>query len=236
MTEIHHPNRRLINWIVYDMMDRLLRRYAVNFRGVLYDLGCGDQPYRDFFLRHADEYVGVEWSGNGRPRPPDIIADLNQPLAIADAVADTVVSFSVLEHLCEPQVMINEAYRILKPGGALMLQVPWQWWIHEAPHDFYRYTPYGLRYMLGKAGFAQVQIEAQCGFFTMMVLKFNYFTNRAIPGPRLIRRFFKLFLVPFWFLGQILAPHLDRLDRDWELEAQGYFVLAVKPKSDEPQG
>ena len=76
----------------------------------------------------------------------DIVADLNKPLPIESEVADVVVSISVLEHLCEPMTMLSESFRILKPGGSILLQVPWQWWIHEAPYDFYRYSPYGLNY------------------------------------------------------------------------------------------
>ncbi len=230
-----HPNRRWINWVLYEIGDRYLRKYRPHLRGVIYDLGCGEQPHKSFFLEHGERYVGVDWwGGNGQHRP-DIISDLNQPLEIPSQAADSVVSLSVLEHLCEPQVMLNEAFRILKPGGAIVLQVPWQWWIHEAPHDYFRYTPFALRYMLGKAGFELIEVEAQCGFFTMWIVKFNYFTNRAITGPMPVRRFFKMFLVPVWYLGQVLAPYLDRLDKNWELETQGYFVLAFKPKTDEPQ-
>ena len=80
--------------------------------------------------------------------------------------------------------MLNEAFRILKPGGAIVLQVPWQWRVHEAPHDYFRYTPYGLKYLFEKAGFVDVVVEPQSGFFTMWILKMNYFSTRFIRGPR----------------------------------------------------
>lgn len=225
-----------MNWVLYEIGDKYLRKYSSFLKGALYDLGCGEQSHKNFFLQHADSYVGVDWwEGDGACRP-DIVANLNQCLEISSEVADSVVSLSVLEHLCEPQVMLNEAFRILKPGGAMVLQVPWQWWIHEAPHDYFRYTPYALRYMFGKAGFERVHVQAQCGFFTTWIVKFNYFTNRAITGPKPIRRFLKMFLVPLWYVGQLAAPYLDRLDKNWDLETQGYFVLAFKPQLDEPQG
>ena len=225
-----------MNWVLYDMAERGLRKYIPYYKGVVYDLGCGQQPHRQFLLQFAETYIGVDWKTEDEGASPDVVANLNEPLGISNQVADTVISFSVMEHLCEPQIMLNEAFRILKPGGAMVLQVPWQWWIHEAPHDYFRYSPYGLRYMFGKAGFDDVRIEAQCGFFTTWIVKFNYFTNRAITGPKPIRRFLKMFLLPFWYAGQVLAPYLDRLDKNWELETQGYFVLAFKPKADEPQG
>ena len=224
-----HSNRRALNWLVYDISDRFLQKYSGNFKGVLYDLGAGESPYKDFFLQHAKQYVAVDWAGSLHDTKADIVADLNKPLPIETEVADTVVSLSVMEHLCEPQIMLNEAFRILKPGGGMVLQVPWQWWIHEAPYDFFRYTPYGLKYLFEKAGFGDVVVEPQGGFFTMWILKFNYFSMRFTHGRRPLRWLIKAVLLPLWYVGQKAAPYLDKLDKNWEAEASGYFVTARKP-------
>lgn len=135
-----HGNRKAYNWLVYDCGDRFLAQNTNRFRGVLYDLGCGESPYREWFLKYADTYVGVDWSDSLHDIKADVVANLNGSLPINDEVADTVMSLSVLEHICEPQQMLSEAYRILKPGGGLVLQVPWMWWVHEAPYDYFRYT------------------------------------------------------------------------------------------------
>ena len=224
----NHPNRGHHNWLIYNILDRFLQQHIAYYKGVIYDLGAGESPYKRFLLLYADQYVAVDWASSYHITQADIIADLNQPLPIKSAVADTVVSFSVLEHLREPQVMLNEAFRILKPGGNLILQVPWQWWIHEAPHDYFRYTPYGLNYLLTKAGFVDITVAAQSGFFTMWILKFNYMSLRYICGPLLVRGIIRIILLPIWYIGQALAPWLDRLDRNWALEATGYFVIARK--------
>lgn len=231
MISRNHSNRRAYNWLIYDVGDRFLQKYVPLYRGVLYDLGAGESPYRDYFMKHVQRYVAVEWGGSPHHTRPDVVADLNRPLPVADGVADTVVSLSVLEHLHAPQVMLDEAFRILKPGGALILEVPWQWWIHEAPHDHFRYSPYGLRHLLEQAGFVDIEVEAQAGFFTMLVLKLNYFSLRMIRGPVALRVAIRLLLWPFWQLGQYAAPWLDRLDRHPELEAPGYFATARKPST-----
>ena len=158
----------------------------------------------------------------------DVISNFNEKIDMEDNEADSIISLSVMEHLCEPQIFLNESHRILKDGGIIIIQVPWQWWVHEAPHDYFRYTPYGLKYLLEKAGFRDIKVEAQNGFFTMWIVKLNYFTTRFIVGPKYLRLVIKAILLPFWTLGQILAPLLDRLDRNWEVETQGYFVLARK--------
>jgi SAM-dependent methyltransferase len=223
-----HSNRNAHNWLAYDIGDNFLLKHKPFYKGVLYDLGCGEAPYRDYFLNHVEQYIGVDWFGSYHDTKADIVADLNKPLPVETEVADTVVSLSVLEHLCEPQAMLNEAYRILKPGGGIVLQVPWQWWIHEAPYDFFRYTPSGLKYMFEKAGFIDIEVEPQSGFFTMLVLKMNYFSVRFIRGPQLLRGVIKTFFLPIWYTVQKIAPWLDKLDRNWALETTGYYVTARK--------
>jgi 2-polyprenyl-3-methyl-5-hydroxy-6-metoxy-1,4-benzoquinol methylase len=226
----NHPNRSAHNWLAYDTSDRLLAKYISLYKGVLYDLGAGEAPYREFFLNYAERYVAVDWAVSYHEVKADIIANLNDPLPIENEVADTVTCLSVLEHLQQPQTLINEAFRILKSGGGVMvLQVPWQWLIHEAPHDYFRYTPYGLELMFRQAGFVDILIEPQAGFFTTIVLKLNYFTHRLIRGRRVVQWLLRFTFGIGWFVGQTLAPILDKLDNDWALESSGYFVTARKP-------
>lgn len=225
----NHSNRQAYNWLAYDCADRFLQNNSSHYKGVIFDLGCGEAPHKEFFLNYADQYVGVDWAGSYHNTKADIAADLNKPLPIDSEVADSLVSMSVLEHLCEPQMMLNEAFRILKPGGVMVLQVPWQWWIHEAPYDFFRYTPYGLKYLFENAGFEDINVAPQSGFFTMWLLKLNYFSLRFIRGPKPLRWAIKAVLLPLWYLGQKAAPHLDKLDKNWALETSGYFVTARKP-------
>lgn len=229
MISRNHSNRRAHNWLAYQSRDHFIEKHIPLYQGDLYDLGAGESPYRKFFLGHVRRYIAVDWAGSFHKTDADVVADLNKPLPIESAVADTVISLSVMEHLCEPQMMLNEAFRILKPGGAMVLQVPWQWWIHEAPYDYFRYTPYGLEYMFEKAGFVDVAVAPQSGFFTMWLLKFNYFTLRFIRGPQLLRWAIKAVLLPIWHLNQKAAPYLDRLDKNWAAETSGYFVTARKP-------
>lgn len=223
-----HSNRSLKNWILYDTGDKYLEKYSKFLKGHLVDLGCGEAPYKEYFLQYVDKYTGVDWSKTYHNSGADIESDLNVSINLDDDIADSIISLSVMEHLCEPQIFLNESYRILKPGGWMILQVPWQWWIHEAPHDYFRYTPYGLKYMFEKAGFVDVEVEAQCGFFTTWIVKMNYFSARFIRGPKLLKWFIKALLVPFWTIGQVLAPYLDKLDRNWDAETQGYFAVARK--------
>jgi ubiquinone/menaquinone biosynthesis C-methylase UbiE len=132
-----------------------------------------------------------------------------------------------MEHLREPQTMLNEAYRILKPGGTMVMQVPFMWWVHEAPFDFFRFTRYGLQYMFEKAGFGDVQVIPQTGFWVMWTLKFNYQSARLIRGPWPVRKLMVMLIRIVWAIDQRVAPWLDK---HWtcEEETAGYFITARK--------
>lgn len=82
--------------------------------------------------------------------------------------------------------------------------------------------------MFKKAGFKQVQVEAQSGIFTTWIVKMNYFSRRIIRGPIALKVIINGLLIPFWAIGQVLAPYLDKLSRNWNAETHGYFVLAKK--------
>jgi SAM-dependent methyltransferase len=216
------------NWLVLRSHNGFFARIREEVSGCVVDLGCGTMPYREELVGSGCRYIGVDWSSSRHGRAPDIVSDLNRALDVPSEVADAVVSISVLEHLYQPHVMLAEAWRVLRPGGLLFLQVPFQWWVHEAPHDYYRFTRYGLEFLLTAAGFVDARIEPDGGFWTTVVLKWNYHSLRWVRGPRPVRWLARLVLTPFWAVGQSLAPLLDRVDPN-PAETASYTVRARKP-------
>lgn len=228
MVDVKHSNSHHFNWLVYRINHKLLHHLSGHLKGTLYDFGCGEKPYGPYFDQFVDEYIGIDWSNTPHDSKADIIADLNKPLAVEDGVADSAISISVMEHLSEPSVFLAEVFRVLRAKGTFVMQVPFQWHIHEAPYDFFRYTPYGLEHLLQKVGFQEVEIIPCGGFFSMLALKLNYFSLRFIRGPKVLRLLVKLFLMPFWYLTQLSAIVLDGLDRNKPKETIGYWVVARK--------
>ena len=216
------------NWLIKKVVNDRVRGRLSDMCGTVVDLGCGTAPFRDDILKHAEEYIGVDWGNCIHASRPDVVADLNQPIPISDATADHVVSFEVIEHLAEPASMLKEAARILRPGGLLTLSAPFQWWEHEGPWDYQRFTRYGLTYQLEKAGFVDIEVRNTTGFWSMWLLKLNYQLARLIRGPRWFRRLERALLVPIWWINQVSGQIADKIWRE-ERETAGYFVIARKP-------
>ncbi len=223
-----HPNLSGHNWLAYRLLDRDLLRVSRLVRGEVLDAGCGACFYRTYVLQHATRYFGVDRVAAPGRSPPDMIADLSDGLPLADASFDTVLCLSVLEHTARPGHSMAEIARVLRPGGCLILQVPWQWHVHEAPNDYFRFTPYALRTICEDVGLECFELSCQGGCFSMLALKCNYLSLRLVRGPEPVKALARTLLWPAWAAMQSLAPMLDRLDRNWEAETGGYFVVARK--------
>jgi SAM-dependent methyltransferase len=119
------------------------------------DVGAGIAPFRELFAH--TRYVTCDWEESSYDEKVDIRAPADS-IPVDDGSFDAVVCTEVLEHVPEPSVVLAELHRVLRPGGVLLVTVPLVWFLHEEPHDYYRYTPHGLKFLLDGAGFADLEI------------------------------------------------------------------------------
>jgi SAM-dependent methyltransferase len=124
--------------------------------GNLLDVGCGTKPYRSLFK--VEGYRGL-----------DIDSPITRERGIADDLYDgkqfpyqgdsfdAVLCNQVLEHVFNPDDFLTEINRVLKPGGKLLLTVPFVWDEHEQPYDYARYSSFGLKALLENNGFKIVR-------------------------------------------------------------------------------
>lgn len=212
------------NWLPAWLNTRKVRRFATVCRGELLDIGCGSRPYESILGPRVTRYVGFDHPDTQHDRERvDVWGDA-QDLPFGDGSFDTVVSFHVIEHTESPQRVLAEAFRVLRPGGRVLLAVPFMWGLHEAPRDFHRLTSYGLDHLLAGAGFADVRIEPMTGTFGTLALRASYLVMRIaaeVPGGA---RPAAPVVATIQFAG--LAG--DRLYRDFT-DAAGYFAVAAKP-------
>lgn len=135
-------------------LNKGIARLATYFTGgTLLDVGCGIKPYEPLFK--VNRYLGLEIVGGGHSdeaKSADAFYDgLRFP--IKSCSIEYVISTQVLEHVFEQGLFINEIHRVLKPGGQLLLTVPFVWDEHECPYDYCRYTSFGIEFFLSNHGF-----------------------------------------------------------------------------------
>ena len=128
--------------IIAHVYEQAIREHA---EGLLLDLGCGNVPLYEVYKPYVSDNVCVDWLNSSRDNPYiDYQFDLNHCIPLESSKFDTIIATDVLEHIREPDLLWSEMSRLLKPGGKLILGVPFLYWIHEEPHDYYRYTKYRL--------------------------------------------------------------------------------------------
>ena len=124
------------------------------------------------------EYIGVEHEASfsmtnaDRSSAPDVLYD-GHTLPFADESFDTLLNIQVLEHTPEPQALLTEMARVLKRDGLLILSVPFCFRLHEEPHDYFRYTPHGIRTMCDAAGLEVTEMHAQGSLGSVVGHKLN---------------------------------------------------------------
>ncbi len=151
------------------------------------DVGCGAQPYRPLVEDAGFAYTGVDWpssihtTGTAAETVRHNLAET--PWPFADGSFDAIVCTEVLEHIPDPQALLNESKRILKPGGKMLLTAPLLWPEHEAPHDYHRFTRYALKMVFERAGFTVDRMDARGGWHLSMAQMIGIWSFYAVGKP-----------------------------------------------------
>jgi SAM-dependent methyltransferase len=210
---------------------RFLRRELSACRGRVLDVGAGQAPWREL-LAHAD-YVGldVESAGEfGMQRTAGIIYYDGQRMPFADASVDHVLCSEVIEHVPDAAACVAEIARVLRPGGTLVMTMPWSARLHHLPHDYRRLTRYGLTALLQGAGFGAIQIEERGNDVCAVTNKIIVMLIRMLrPGIHALWSWpLALLLAPVG-AAFLLAAHLSLiLGLGSSEDPLGYGVVASK--------
>lgn len=187
-----------------DVINRLAPTY---FNGELIDIGCGRMPYKKLILDNSNvsSYTGVDIEN---PRyqdkiKPDLYWD-GVKIPLENGTKDTAILIEVLEHVPDPNIVLQEINNKLKSGGYLFITVPFLWTLHDIPNDEYRYTPFALRRLLENSNFEIIELESFGSWHSSMASMLALYARRANFGRR--RKVLSILLMP-------IIKYLDKKDK-----------------------
>ncbi len=218
--------RFLTKMYILDSIKLMLKKYGKDFYGKkLLDVGCGSKPYAPMFRKLGVEYTGIDFKSYSpnktfSPELPDLYFDANYTKnfrlpKFKTGSYDIITSFEVLEHSKEPEVFFEEASRILKKGGYLVVSVPFIWELHMLPYDYYRYSEFKIRDFCEKNNFTIIEtINRGNAFSTILQLSIIAVTEQKWPFALRVLIygliFYPLQILTYLFSGFFTGPMEDQ--------------------------
>jgi SAM-dependent methyltransferase len=212
------------NWLANHKIIAALRRARRHARGTLLDVGCGTRAFERHLVPPVERYLGVDLrtspylGGKG----PDVYAR-GEALPFRAGSFDTVLGLSVVTYFPEPLRLLEEARRVLAPGGVLILEFTQMAPLHDEPYDYFRFTRYGAAWLLERAGFEPLEFIPIGGLWARVGLSTIAALNRLNRGPTRILT--EIPVRALYVVLQLLFELLDRLFRS-PRETLSHLVVA----------
>jgi SAM-dependent methyltransferase len=157
-----------------------LKSFAPRLKGRLLDFGCGTKPYESIFK--VDQYIGVDYESIEASKNPKIDVFYNgKTLPFDDNHFDSILCTEVIEHVFNPEEILPELHRVLRPGGIALFTFPFSWPEHAQPYDYARYTSFSSKYLFEKHNFIVLEIKKSGDYLRALVQLFLFYIFTIIP-------------------------------------------------------
>lgn len=182
-----------------------IKHIAPTLKGKLMDFGCGRKPYENLFS--VEQYIGVDMEQTGHEHTNskiDVYYDGKQ-LPFSAESFDSIFCSEVLEHIFNPEEILPQLHKVLRPGGLMLMTVPFCWNEHEVPYDYGRYSSFGIKHLLEKNGFEILELK-KSGNFGKVILQLSslYIFELFRPLKKAGYLLSLVFIVPLNVIGSIL--------------------------------
>lgn len=186
------------------------------------DAGAGRLAYKNLIKKYVKSYISSDFSKTHKDL--DVVCDIEK-MSFKNSEFDVVFCSQVLEHVPHPHQALKEINRVLKKNGVAIITVPLLGYIHNAPHDYFRYTKYGLQVLAQENGFDVIKLEEVGGLFSFLGYVRSTF-------------FMPFFMLPvfggfIFFANYILARMdilLDEIFRNKQVFPLNYLLIVKKNK------
>ena len=234
-------------WIEMRLLQEAVKKLAPSASGMLLDVGVAERPYDAHFAPYVNRYIGLEYPVVVNNLNPEIWKHLDRVQGIVDVWGDgnrlpfvdesfdTVLSVEVLEHVPDPDRMVAEFARVLRPEGRALVTVPFASALHQLPFDYYRYTPNGIRALFERHGLVVETVESRgnmadaIGALTAnWLLRMVGARSRHHDGSASLSRWKAPIALPLIALVQLIATWIGKVSDDRTL-AVGHIAIARKP-------
>ncbi len=221
--------RCVVTWLdpVQDLIESEVRQVADGLKDgqVVLDAGAGEARHRSYFKKGRYIALDAGYGDNSWDYSRlDIRGDLEN-IPLRSGSVDRIVCMVVLEHTRDPHNVLREFARVLKPGGVLVMVVPFLWEEHQIPHDYFRFTRYGVRLLFDSSPFRLDLVSPMGGFFWVCARRSVGLLSFFQGGWRWI--LFALLAPFFGLLFPLICYFMDGLDKDKNYSL-GFRVHATK--------
>lgn len=156
-------SRREINRAIKEVVSNL------SHKAMVLNIGSGGTIAEQIEGNLPDQTIKVTSTDIDPDRNPDVVDDLVNS-NLPNHAYDCVICAEVIEHVVDPVKAVENLYRVLKPGGICLVTTPYMFPTHDAPHDYFRYTEFGLRLLFKE--FQIVSIEGKTRWWETLLLQF----------------------------------------------------------------
>jgi SAM-dependent methyltransferase len=234
-------------WLDLKNLRQAVESLAPKASGRMLDVGVGERPYAALFAPYVSHYYGLEYPpacDNLNPGITENVAHLQgavdvwgdgHHLPFREGGFDTALCLELLEHVPDPDRVVEEIARALRPGGKLLLTVPFIAPMHAVPYDFYRYTREGIGALVEGAGLLVESCEARGNYplatgtlTAQWMLRAFAARSEHRDGSVSLSRWRAPFVLPLIALVQGIYALAGRYSKDTNA-ALGWTVVARKP-------
>ena len=192
--------------------------YELGAEAKILDLGSGND-------RRAPNVITLEIEANSNV---DIVGDGHQ-LPFHDNVFDAIINEAVLEHVLEPKQIVDEIYRVLKPGGYVCAAVPFLQGFHASPHDYQRYTVPGFNHLF--SAFIKIESGACAGPTASLHWIFREYVGLMLSFGNLLAAKIISLIIGWLTFPIILIDYILMINKHSHILASAVYFVGQKEKT-----